>query len=291
MQLNGPLLIAANHPNSFLDAIIIATLFKQPVYSLTRGDVFKNNFSRQMLRTLKMLPVYRLSEGAENLDHNYSTFDRCKQIFRQNGIVLIFSEGRCINEWHLRDLKKGTARLAISSWNEGIPLTVLPLGYNYQSFSSFGKNICLKFGNTIRQQDVDVNNGYGKTIISFNERLRSELEQLVVEIDPKDKSKIISTFVVEQPSWKKIVLTLPAWLGYLLHWPLYFPLKRFIWKKAAHTGHFDSIMVSALFLVYPVFLVVICAILFGIFQGPLVFLPLLVLPFCAWSYIQLKKQF
>ena len=37
----GPLLIAANHPNSFLDAIILATLFKNPVYSLTRGDAFK----------------------------------------------------------------------------------------------------------------------------------------------------------------------------------------------------------------------------------------------------------
>ena len=37
----GPLLIAANHPNSFLDAIILDTLFKNTVYSLTRGDAFK----------------------------------------------------------------------------------------------------------------------------------------------------------------------------------------------------------------------------------------------------------
>src|SRR5687767_15092950 len=41
LKLQGPLLIAANHPNSFLDGMIVTTLFKHPVYSLARGDAFK----------------------------------------------------------------------------------------------------------------------------------------------------------------------------------------------------------------------------------------------------------
>ena len=102
LQRDGPLLIAANHPNSFLDAIILATLFKQPIYSLARGDVFANKFYNKLLLSLNMLPVYRISEGAENLEHNYTTFSSCIDIFKKNGIVLIFSEGRCVNEWHLR---------------------------------------------------------------------------------------------------------------------------------------------------------------------------------------------
>ena len=120
LQHEGPLLLAVNHPNSFLDAIILCTLFDKPVYSLARGDAFKNKFFATLLYNFKMFPVYRVSEGVENLEENYKTFDLCKNIFRQNGIVLMFSEGRCINEWHLRPLKKGTARLAISSWEDGI---------------------------------------------------------------------------------------------------------------------------------------------------------------------------
>ena len=58
---------------------------------------------------MNMFPVYRISEGAENLENNYDTFESCKEIFKKNGIVLIFSEGRCINEWRLRPLKKGTS--------------------------------------------------------------------------------------------------------------------------------------------------------------------------------------
>jgi 1-acyl-sn-glycerol-3-phosphate acyltransferase len=100
----GPLLIACNHPNSFLDAIILAALFKKPIYSLARGDVFKNKRIARILTALKILPVFRISEGAENLNTNYDTFAKCREIFKQNGIVLIFSEGLCINEWKLRAL-------------------------------------------------------------------------------------------------------------------------------------------------------------------------------------------
>ena len=122
LEEHGPLLIAANHPNSFLDAIILSSLFKFPVYSLARGDAFANRFVTKILTSLNMLPVYRVSEGVENLENNYTTFDACQELFSQRKIVLIFSEGRCINEWHLRPLKKGTARLALTAWMHNVPL-------------------------------------------------------------------------------------------------------------------------------------------------------------------------
>ena len=102
------MLLACNHPNSFLDSIIIDTLFKEDVWSLARGDAFKKPFLK-ILAALKILPVYRPSEGVENLSENYKTFDACIEILRRNGVITIFSEGKCINEWHLRPLKKGTA--------------------------------------------------------------------------------------------------------------------------------------------------------------------------------------
>jgi len=160
LQEQGPLLIAANHPNSFLDAIIVGSLFKSPVYSLARGDAFAGNFIAKILRSFNMLPVYRVSEGIENIGHNYSTFDACRKLFAENKIVLIFSEGRCINEWHLRPLKKGTARLALNAWQNNIPLKILPLGINYSSFRFFGKNVFLKFGNIISRKDFSENNEY-----------------------------------------------------------------------------------------------------------------------------------
>ena len=194
--MEGPLVIAANHPNSFLDAIILATIFRHPIYSLTRGDAFANNFFTRLLRSLKMLPVYRQSEGAENLEINYTTFDECIEIFKKSGIVLIFSEGRCINEWHLRPLKKGTARLAISAWQQNIPLKVIPLGINYSSFRIFGKNVILNFGEIITTTDFDIDANGGRAVIDFNLKLNEQLKNLVIEIDSTDKQKIKKEFYV-----------------------------------------------------------------------------------------------
>ena len=288
LQRDGPLLIAANHPNSFLDAIILATLFKQPIYSLARGDVFTNNFLKRLLFSLKMLPVYRISEGAENLEHNYTTFSSCIDIFKKNGIVLIFSEGRCVNEWHLRPLKKGTARLAMSAWQQGISLNVLPLGINYSSFRIFGKNLILNFGEIITAKDFESNLSDGKIVNDFNFKLEQQLKNLVIEAGSADKEKIKKIFFIPQPLIKKILLILPAICGYIIHAPLYYPVILSIRNKAH--DHYDSIVVGLLFILYPLYILAITLIAFVITGNVLAFFLLLIIPFTAWSLLQLKRQ-
>ena len=288
LQSDGPLLIAANHPNSFLDAIILATLFKQPIYSLARGDVFVNKFYNRLLLSLNMLPVYRISEGAENLEHNYTTFSSCIEIFKKNGIVLIFSEGRCINEWHLRPLKKGTARLAMSAWQQDIPLKILPLGINYSSFRIFGKNLILNFGEIITSKDFEANLSDGKTVNDFNFKLEQQLKKLVIEVEPSDKEKVRKIFFLPLPFVKRILLFIPAVIGWILHAPLYSPVIISIKNRA--NDHFDSLVVGLLFLLYPIYLLAITLIAFAITGNVLVFFLLLIIPFTAWSLLQLKKQ-
>jgi 1-acyl-sn-glycerol-3-phosphate acyltransferase len=292
LNTEGPLLIASNHPNSFLDAIILATLFKRPVYSLARGDAFENPFYKKLLTALKMLPVYRLSEGAEHLEHNYHTFDTCRDIFIKKGIVLIFSEGKCINEWHLRPLKKGTARLAIISWATGIDLKVVPLGINYSSFSSFGKNLQLNVGNVITAENIGFNieTADGKSIHNFNIELQKQLRDLVFENKPEERNRTVAHFHVPVPVLKKIVLAIPAAAGLLLHFPLFVPIELFAFKKFGKIDHYDAAMVGLLFLLYPFYLLLI-GVLAGIFIGSYWWLLTFVLPFCAWSFVQLKRQF
>ena len=288
LQRDGPLLIAANHPNSFLDAVILATLFNRPVYSLARGDVFINKFYKRLLLSLNMLPVYRISEGAENLEHNYTTFSSCIDIFKKNGIVLIFSEGRCINEWHLRSLKKGTARLAISAWQQAIPLKVIPLGINYSSFRIFGKNVILNFGELIEKESFNEAIPAGQGINTFNEKLQKQLKRLVIEAEVSDKEKIKKIFFVPQPVIKKILLFLPAVVGWILHAPLYYPIILSIKNRA--NDHYDSIVVGLLFILYPIYLLAITATVYLITKSLLAFFILILIPFTAWSLLQLKRQ-
>lgn len=238
-----------------------------------------------------MLPVYRTSEGVENMEYNYSTFEACKELFKKNGIVLIFSEGRCINEWHLRPLKKGTARLALSSWNDGIDVKILPAALNYQSFHSYDKNIHCWFGKIISREDIDGQNGFGKAVLSFNNLLQQELQPLVYEIGQNDLQKRKEIFEVRVPAWKKTVLFLPALSGYLLHFPLYSTAKFFATKFGSDNDHYDSIIIAVLFLIYPLYVCLMVSLAY-LFSNSLYSLLLLgFMPFCAWNYLQVKKQF
>ncbi len=287
LRKTGPLLIACNHPNSFLDALLIATVFRLPVYSLARGDVFVNRFVTGILRSLNMLPIYRLSEGAENLGHNYTTFDACQEIFKRRGIVLIFSEGGSINEWHLRHLKKGTARLAITAWSQKIDLEIIPAGINYSSFRKFGKVVHLNFGNPITKETMPARLPNSKAIIEFNESLKNELQKLVYEIENNDKIKRNTIFQLPQSSFRKVILFIPAIIGYVIHFPLYYVIHLFIRRRAK--DHYDSIVVGILFFTYPVYVIAITLIAFFITHSWYAFLLMLLLPLTALAILQYRK--
>ena len=290
LKKEGPLLLACNHPNSFLDAAILADLFKEPVYSLTRGDVFKKPFYRKILQALKMFPVYRTSEGIQNLGINYETFDECKSVFRENGIVLIFSEAKSVNEWHLRPLRKGTARLSFSSWEENIPLEVLPVGINYSSFRRFSKNVFINFGEIISKNDFELGEADGKRNLVFNLKLKEQLHTLVFEINKGDVEKQKRVLERKPSSFAKIFLFIPAAIGWLVHAPLYILIKNFTYKKTINNDHYDSILVVLLLFTYPVCLILITLLMVLFTDSPVYWVLIVLLPFTAWAYVQLKPQ-
>lgn len=287
LKSKGPLLFAANHPNSFLDGIILTTLLNEPLYSLARGDAFKKKWANRLLRRMKLLPVYRTSEGVENLEHNYSTFDACREVFRNNGMVLIFSEGRCENEWHLRPLKKGTARLAVTSWEEGTALKVLPTAFNYSSFKNFGKEVHLFFGEPIDRNQVLQHETDGKLFLCFNDQLNTQLQKMVYEINENDKQRIKNFFSIK-PKTSFYFLLLPAIVGWLLHAPLFY-LCKLIALRFKNTGHYDSVLVSLLLLIYPLYflLLVLTGFYFFVWIGLLL---IVLLPLTAWACTQVKYQ-
>ena len=284
------MILACSHPNSFLDAVLMDILFEKPVWSLTRGDAFLNKKVNNVLFKLKMLPVYRPSEGVENLSENYKTFDTCIELFKRNAIVLIFSEGLCENEWHLRSLKKGTARLAYKCQQENIPLKILPVGINYSSFKRFGKNLFVNLGNIFTVNDFDKNLSDGSWNQVFNTTLQQELRPLVFEIEKENKAKQEELLKIRIPLLTKIFLAVPAAIGWVAHAPLYLPIRYWVHKKYNNSGHVDSMQIVLSLLIYPFYLLLFTILLFFILKTWLVFFMLIILPFTAWSYVQLKGQ-
>ena len=237
-----------------------------------------------------MLPVYRPTEGVENLSENYKTFEACIELFKQDQVVLIFSEGLCENEWHLRSLKKGTARLAYKCQQENIPLKILPVGINYSSFKRFGKNLFVNFGNIFSLNEFDKNLSDGSWNLVFNDKLRKELLPLVFEIDKNDKTRQKQLLEIQPSLLKYILLAIPAAIGWLLHSPIYLPIKYWVFKKYGQTVHVDSMLITRSLFIYPFYILLVILLLFIILNTYWVLSLFIIMPFTAWSYVQLKGQ-
>lgn len=248
-NLTGPLLITANHPNSFLDAIIIASRFSRPVHFLARGDAFRKPWHNTLLRLLNMIPVYRLSEGKENLPFNKDAFHRCREILSDNGIVLIFIEGISVNSHELQPFKKGAARVAIE--NSHLPgFRVLPLAISYSSLDRLGKQVCIRTAETIEARRLLPFAEDARNMRYFNEKLFDEISGL-----------IDSSFSHRINRSEKYFLLVPATIGYVLHISFYTVIKNFVKQKTRGTIFYDSVLFGVLFVAYPLYLLLICVLL------------------------------
>lgn len=171
--------MACNHPNSFFDAVLLGAYFDKPVHYLARGDAFRNPWAVKILTALKAIPIYRLREGREYLALNDATFERCSEILRSGGIVLIFTEGLCLHQWKLQPLKKGTARIALNVWkDEGMQqnFSILPVSLNYSSFKSFNKNVLVHFGEPIGYQQLSNKGSDAEQIFELNRHIATALD-------------------------------------------------------------------------------------------------------------------
>ena len=83
---------------------------------------------------------------------------------------------------------------------------------------------------------------------------------------------------------------MPAVIGWLVHAPLYIPIKKFTWKKTVNNDHYDSILVALLLFIYPVCVVLLTLVIVLFTNNPVSWLLIVILPFTAWAYVQLKPQ-
>lgn len=243
-----PTLLVANHPDSFLDAVIIAMACKGPIHFLARGDVFTKPWHRKLLRLLNMYPVYRIREGRAHVHLNRNTFRFSHEVLANNGTLLIFIEGICLNTHELQPFKKGAARIALEA--KDLPgCCYLPVGVAYSSFSRIGKAATVIFGETIFPEQIFEGDQEQANLTRFNRLLFPKLEACI---------NVPSASIQSPPS---PMLQLVYWISKVLHFPIYVPLRRKIAALTSGTVFYDSVLFAALLFLYPIYLLLIWVIL------------------------------
>ncbi len=203
---NGPVLIASNHPNSFMDAFLMGVFMNRTANFLVRGDVFKHPVVRFVLEQTNQIPIYRKRDGFSNIKQNDRTFEICYDKFQKGELITIYSEGLCITEKRLRTIQKGTARMAFGLYDErGLDnLVIVPHGINYFEGTKSRTTVMTAYGQPIHVKDyLDLyKEEPSRAIRKLTEDIETQLQKLVIHItEPQYDDTVDQLLVVLQNTY------------------------------------------------------------------------------------------
>lgn len=197
IPLDRPVLIASNHPNAFMDAVLLTLFFPRRTYSLARSDVFNTAFKRKIMNYFQIMPIYRIQDGADQLYKNTEVFEKCHSLLNQKASILIFPEGICVQERRLRRLRKGLARIAFGSLEVAdfnMDLCIVPVGINYTKPSKYGGDLLLNISAPIEVEDYIEQ--YKKDKVRAINKLTADLEtamsKLIVIIEDFKDDELVN---------------------------------------------------------------------------------------------------
>lgn len=186
------LLVLGNHQSALIDPLLLAVTFERYAYYLTRAGVFQKKFVRTILKSVNMLPVYRIRDGWSNISNNNPIFETCVSLLHGKKAIVIFPEGSHSLLRMVRPLSKGFTRIVLDTL-ERYPETdlhLLPVGFNYQDAMAFPDSVSIYFGKPIRVQSLLTSNVFENTTI-LKELVQTELQQLTTHIPSENYEGVL----------------------------------------------------------------------------------------------------
>ena len=154
----GPIIFVANHPNFFMDPLIIGSYCPRKLYFFAKSTLFNSQLKKRILTRINLVPVYRKIDDEKNMKGNVNSFNKGYEILENSGAFLIFPEGVSIGKRVLEKIKTGAARIGLeaeSKNNFDLNILIIPIGLSYSDQVRFRSNIMIRFGNPIKLRNFE----------------------------------------------------------------------------------------------------------------------------------------
>ena len=168
---DGPIIFAANHCNTLMDALVILRASRSTTVFGARADMFNSPFLARIMHFLRILPMVRQRDGLRNVLKNVETQDLIVEILENDVRFCMFPEGRHRPEKSLLPIGKGIFRIALAAnakFGETKPVYIVPTGLEYGDFFRYRSTSLVTFGRPIN-------------VTEFVKRLDAENEAKIIE--------------------------------------------------------------------------------------------------------------
>ncbi len=196
-RVKEPLLIAMNHPNSFMDAMAFTYLLQFPrTYFMARGDAFKKGIVSKLLYSIGLLPIFRFKDvGYESAKKNVDSFKMVYKKLAERRKLIVFAEGYSVQERRLIPIKKGTAKMALSFIEQGgrDDIQILPVGVTYSTPSKFRGDAYFEVGEPIIVKDYyeEYKQQAPQAILKLTKEIEDRLKPLTLNLIDKENDVVI----------------------------------------------------------------------------------------------------
>jgi len=199
LKSQKPAIIIANHPASFLDAMVLAVFLKRSIHFYVRGDIFAHPLAYRILTMLHMIPIFSREHGLRNLEKNKRTFDRGRKLLVDGKLLLIFPEGFSRQSKQLEPFKKGAARVALQTAFEGgkvNDLQIQTIAINY-TFHHLGSNLLIRLGEslTVESFEQQYKEFPAVAITSLNKAMSSIFQQNVIHVQDGNRTNLAESLI------------------------------------------------------------------------------------------------
>ena len=148
---DGAIILAPNHTNALMDAMVVLGMDHRPKVFVARADIFRNPKIAKILKWLKIMPIMRMRDGIDEVKKNNETIERAVDVLRDRVPFCIFPEGTHQTKYSSLPLAKGIFRIAFQAQElmPDMPLYIVPVGIRYGSFFRFRSTARVQIGEPI----------------------------------------------------------------------------------------------------------------------------------------------
>jgi len=172
IPLNQPVILAPNHQNALMDAMVLVCKTPFQNVFLARADIFKGKRMTRFLTYLNIMPIYRMRDGIENVKRNDEVFEKTLQVLHnRNNPLCLFAEGNHGDRRRLRPLVKGLFRIGLQAQEKygNLPaVKIVPVGIDYGHYQNFRTTLFVNIGEPIEVSSF--NNTYNENpVLAINQ--------------------------------------------------------------------------------------------------------------------------
>ena len=175
---DGAIILAPNHTNTLMDALVVLASDNRRKVFVARADIFRAPILAKIFAFFKIMPIMRQRDGFRAVKQNQEIIDKAVDVLKDKVPFCIFPEGTHQAKYSLLPISKGIFKIAFQAQEQitDMPLYIVPVGIRYGDFFRFRSSVRLQFGEAIN---------VGKYIAEHAEQTQAEqmngLKQLLTE--------------------------------------------------------------------------------------------------------------